>query len=163
MRCRNCVAALDLLRDGEAPRAPSPTGADLEPLVDRVRAGGLRVELVADDLGETPAAVQLAAYRIVQEALTNTTRHAHATRATVSVLHHVDGPNAGIEVIVADDGVGVHAQGHTDGRGLTGMRERATSLGGSFESGPGRLGGFEVRAHLPFTAPVGTRPSEVRP
>ncbi len=154
-------AALDLLRDSEAPRAPSPTGADLGSLVDRVRVGGLQVELIADDLGDTPAAVQLAAYRIVQEALTNTTRHAHATRATVSVLRHVDGPNAGVEVVVADDGVGVHGQDPTDGRGLTGMRERATSLGGSFESGPSRLGGFEVRAHLPSASTVAQTADEV--
>ena len=79
----------------------------------------------------------------------------------MSVLRHVDGPNAGVEVVVADDGVGVHGQHPTDGRGLTGMRERATSLGGSFESGPSRLGGFEVRAHLPSASTVAQTADEV--
>jgi len=160
---RELRAALDLLAAGDAPRAPSPTLADLDDLVDRVRAGGLQVELHVDDLRGAPAAVQLAGYRIVQEALTNTTRHARATRAVVTVSRQADNAQAGIEIVVDDDGVGtgpgtVAANG--DGRGLTGMRERATSLGGTFEAGIGPDGGFCVRAYLPLADETATSASE---
>ncbi len=146
---RELRAALDLLAAGDAPRAPSPTLADLDELVDRVRAGGLRVELHVDDVRGAPAAVQLAGYRIVQEALTNTTRHARATRARVTVSRRAGAPHDGIDVVVDDDGIGPGI-GSVDGRGLTGMSERATSLGGTFEAGAGTDGGFCVRAYLPL-------------
>ena len=92
-----------------------------------------------------PAAAELAVYRIIQEALTNITRHAQATRAIVRVDHR-----DGVTVEVIDDGVGGAA---VPGNGLVGMRERAAALGGTVDAGPGPTGGFRVRAHLPTVAP----------
>jgi signal transduction histidine kinase len=137
-------AALDLLRDdGAAPRAPSPRLADIATLVDTVRASGLDVRL---DMAEVPLdldePVQLAAYRIVQEALTNVTRHAHAARAEVALGYH-DGV---LTVTVSDNGVG--GAPPVAGNGLVGMRERAAALGGHVDAGP-RNGGFVVVGRLP--------------
>jgi signal transduction histidine kinase len=137
-------AALDLLRRGEdAPRAPSPVLADLDALVAGVRAGGLDVRLEHDDPAPPlPAAVELAAYRIVQEALTNVTRHARARHVNVR-LDYADG----VRIEVSDDGVGgaVHP-----GNGIVGMQERAAALGGRADADAGPEGGFRVVAHLPL-------------
>ncbi len=92
-----------------------------------------------------PAAVELAAYRIVQEALTNVTRHARATAVTVR-LGYVDG----VTVEVTDDGTGGPAD---PGNGITGMQERAAALGGTMAAGPAPGGGFRVTAHLPGRSP----------
>jgi signal transduction histidine kinase len=135
--------ALDVLRHGaDAPRSPAPTLADLGALVDGVRAGGIDIDVAVEGTARPlPAAVELAGYRIVQEALTNVTRHARADHVTVR-LEYSDGVN--IEVL--DDGVG----GSTEaGNGIVGMRERAGALGGSVVAGPRRGGGFRVAAHLP--------------
>jgi signal transduction histidine kinase len=137
-------SALDLLRSGEqAPLAPAPGLGDLADLIDGVRAGGLDVHLEhGAPPGPLPAAVELAAYRIVQEALTNVTRHARARTVRVRV-HHGD---AGTTVEVVDDGVGGPVR---PGNGIVGMRERAAALGGTVEAGPRPGGGFGVLAHLP--------------
>jgi signal transduction histidine kinase len=136
-------AALDLLRGGEqAPRAPEPRLTDLEALVAGVRASGLAVRLERDGPARPlPAAVELAAYRIVQEALTNVTRHAHAQGVTIHLRY-----DDGVTVEVTDDGIGGAAE---PGNGITGMCERATALGGTMEAGPGPGRGFRVLAHLP--------------
>jgi signal transduction histidine kinase len=136
--------ALDLLRGGEAAdRAPAPRLADLDALVDGTRATGLQVELLREgDAVALPADVELAAYRIVQEALTNVTRHARANRVTVRV-----GYQDGVTVEVVDNGVGGAANA---GNGIAGMRERAAALGGSVEIGPQPGSGFRVMAHLPL-------------
>jgi signal transduction histidine kinase len=135
--------ALDVLRRGDdAPRAPAPRLADIDALVDGVRASGLDVRLVHD--GPTPAlpaAVELAAYRIVQEALTNVTRHARARTATVRL-----DTSDGVTVEVTDDGLGGTGEA---GNGIVGMRERAAALDGTVEAGPRPGGGFRVTAHLP--------------
>jgi signal transduction histidine kinase len=89
--------------------------------------------------------VELAAYRIVQEALTNVTRHAQAHTVTVRVAY-----DDGLVVEVTDDGIGGPAG---SGNGIVGMRERAAALGGSVEAGPLAGGGFLVRAHLPIGSP----------
>ena len=140
---RELRGALDILRRGEAaPKAPAPTLADLDRLVATVRASGLDVRL--DDgphADALPAAVELAAYRIVQEALTNVSRHAAARSVTVRLRY---GPEVTVEVI--DDGVGGAASA---GNGITGMRERAAALGGAVEVGPAPGGGFRVSARLP--------------
>jgi len=134
--------ALDLLRRGDAPRAPAPRLDDLDTLVAGVRAGGLDARLEVDGrAGPLPAAVELAAYRIVQEALTNVTRHARADLVTVRL-----GYGDGVTVEVTDDGVGGPAG---PGNGITGMRQRAAALGGTVEAGPLPGGGFRVVAHLP--------------
>jgi signal transduction histidine kinase len=135
--------ALDVLRRGEAaPRTPAPRLDDLDSLVEGVRASGLDVRMEVDGtVRPFPAAVELAAYRIVQEALTNITRHANARHVTVRL-----GYDEAVDIEVLDDGVGGAAG---TGNGILGMRERAVALGGSVEAGPRRGGGFRVRAHLP--------------
>jgi signal transduction histidine kinase len=146
-------AALALLRGdgaGGAPRAPAPTLADHDQLVGTVRASGLVVRLERPDpLPVVAPAVELATYRIVQEALTNVTRHAHARHATVRLAHS----GGGIAVEVVDDGTGVDRHGDRDiepGNGIAGMRERAAALGGTVDAGPRPDGpGFRVRAELP--------------
>jgi signal transduction histidine kinase len=135
--------ALDVLRRGEAaPRSPAPTLDDLDSLIEGVRSSGLDVQIEVDgSVRPFPAAVELAAYRIVQEALTNITRHARARHVTVRLGYH-----DAVDIEVLDDGVGGLAQ---TGNGILGMRERAVALGGSVDAGPRRGGGFRVSAHLP--------------
>jgi signal transduction histidine kinase len=92
-----------------------------------------------------PPAVQLAAYRIVQEALTNVVRHSSATAAEVRLRR----AGAGLEITVDDDGDAVPPIER--GNGMRGMGERAAAVGGEFEAGPRASGGFRVRARLPVT------------
>ena len=142
-------AALDVLRRGEdAPRVPAPTLADLDALVGAVGAGGLDVQLDRDPLpAGLPAEVQLAAFRIVQESLTNVSRHARATRAAVRLRDD----SGTLTVEVEDDGTGPSSTGReaSAGMGLAGMRERAEALGGTLTAGPGPGGGFRIVAVLP--------------
>ena len=133
---------------GDVPeRRPLPGVADLALLVQRVREGGVDVRLeVTGRLDGLPTDVGAAAYRIVQESLTNVLRHAGADAATVVVR----AADAQLEVEVVDRGSG-GAPG-ADGSGIRGMRERATSLGGTVEAGPASGGGFRVRAVLPLSS-----------
>jgi signal transduction histidine kinase len=142
-----------LRADGDVPRAPAPTLRRADELRDQARAGGLAVTSDPDSLQDSasglPPNVDAAAYRVVQEALTNVVRHAQATRAAVTVRR---GPGQ-LEVVVQDDGIarGVGPQG----RGLLGMRERARALGGSVQAGPLPGRGFRVAVRFPVdTAPV---------
>ena len=142
-------SVLDILRAGEAaPRAPTAGLSDLDALVERTRGTGLMVEVSgADGLDGLPAGVDLAAFRIVQEALTNVVRHSGATRATVRLSRS---PGS-LVVEVDDNGHGPAGTGvDNGGRGLSGMQERVRALGGSLEAGarPGR--GFRVHARLPL-------------
>ncbi|MFG2577193.1 sensor histidine kinase [Streptomyces sp. NPDC048481] len=153
----NSRAALDELRatvgllrrpdDTSGARAPIPRLADLDRLADGFRASGLAVEVTRTG---TPAAqapaTELTAYRIVQEALTNSHKHAAATRAAVLLDH---GPRS-LRVTVTDDGRPGAAQGAGTGNGLIGMRERATAVGGTVTAGPLPEGGFRVVADLPL-------------
>jgi signal transduction histidine kinase len=109
--------------------------------VDGVRASGLEVHLSVDAGGPLPAAVELAAYRIVQEALTNVTRHAQASCVTVRIEH---GDDVVIEIV--DDGIGSLAGA---GSGIAGMRGRAAALGGVVQAGSAPGVGFRVIAKLP--------------
>lgn len=139
--------ALDVLRHGDdaAPLGPAPTLADLPGLVDGWRAGGVDVRLEGPgERPDLPATVELAAYRIVQEALTNVSRHASARSVTVRV-----GYDDGVRIEVLDDGVG---GGVVPGNGIRGMQERAAALGGRVEVGVRPGGGFRVTAHLPAGA-----------
>ncbi|MDT0399017.1 MULTISPECIES: sensor histidine kinase [Streptomyces] len=144
-------ATVGLLRqsgDPEAPTEPAPGLGRLDELAGTFRSAGLRVEVARTDEGTAlPAAVDLAAYRIIQEALTNVQKHAGTeARAEVSVVRV--GPH--IEVTVLDDGTGEdreHAPG--GGHGLLGMRERVTALRGTLTTGPRYGGGFRVHAILP--------------
>jgi signal transduction histidine kinase len=125
---------------------PQPGLAALESLVDQVRAAGLEVELKLDaDLGELPAGVDLSAYRIVQEALTNTLKHAQASRGGVRVKRSA----SELTLDISDDGAG-SSEESLEGHGLIGMQERAALLGGVLEAGPGKSGGFVVRARFPL-------------
>jgi signal transduction histidine kinase len=126
-------------------RTEPPPGIDQLPQLEaQVRAAGLAVTLSVTGGPDAPAAVGRTVYRIVQEALTNTMRHAAASRATVTVAL---GPDT-VSVEVTDDGRG---GAHTDGHGLCGMRERAAALGGTLEAGA-RGHGFRVAARLPTGA-----------
>ncbi|MGN6301975.1 MAG: sensor histidine kinase [Angustibacter sp.] len=135
---------VSLLRDdGDVPLAPQPTLEALPRLVATVT--GPQVTLaVSGDPRPLPAGVDLAAYRIVQEALTNVRRHAAAERCSVAVTYEPDG----VRVEVVDDGRSA-AAAPVPGHGLTGMRERACLYGGEVQAGPEPGGGFAVRAFLP--------------
>jgi signal transduction histidine kinase len=138
-------------RDGPVEYRPQPQLADLPELIERVRSGGVSVDLRAHgDVDDIGPASQLAAYRIVQESLTNVLKHAGRAMVTVTVER-----KAGeLTVSVEDDGRGAIATTDGKGRGLIGMRERVEAIGGSFDAGPRRSGGFEVRASIPLDISV---------
>ena len=152
-------SVLELLRHGAdgadgadgAPRAPAPGLDALDALVERTSAAGLPVTVeVTGAARPLPAAVGLAAYRIVQEALTNVTRHAgRPVTATVRLDYAPDQ----LTVEVTDDGPGAEDASGT-GSGLLGMAERAAALGGQLDAGPRPGGGFRVAARLPVRARV---------
>jgi signal transduction histidine kinase len=126
--------------------SPQPGLGAVDDLVARVRSAGLPVALRVDgELDDLPAGIDLSAYRIVQEALTNTLKHGHASRAEVDLRR----TPTGLELEIVDDGVGT-GNGQGAGRGLIGMRERANLVGGEVEAGPRPGGGFRVRARLPL-------------
>ncbi len=135
--------------DGTAGDRRPATGLDqLDALVARMGEAGLPVDLaIGGDRTSVPAAVDLAAYRVVQESLTNVARHAGPATAAVRVHYAPDA--VGLEI--ADDGKAQQADGAAPGgHGIAGMRERAAALGGTLEAGPRPEGGFRVRAHLPY-------------
>ncbi|MBE4735205.1 MULTISPECIES: sensor histidine kinase [Streptomyces] len=154
----NAVAALTELRrvlgvvraeDYEAPDAPQPTLADLDHLLANVREAGLTVDkVVTGAVRELPQGVELSAYRIVQEALSNTLRHAPGATARVEIgyvlgglgLRVVNGPSPEVTLVKS-----THGTGH----GLTGMRERVTMLNGEMTTGETEDGGYEVTVFLP--------------
>ncbi|MFE9449003.1 sensor histidine kinase [Streptomyces sp. NPDC006739] len=154
----NAVAALTELRrvlgvvraeDYEAPDAPQPTLADLEGLLTNVREAGPDVEkVVTGAVRELPQGVELSAYRIVQEALSNTLRHAPGASARVEIgyvlgglgLRIVNGPPPAPALVKPSPGAG---------HGITGMRERVSMLGGEMTAGPQEDGGYEVTVFLP--------------
>ncbi|WJV50757.1 sensor histidine kinase [Streptomyces flavofungini] len=152
---RELRATVGVLRDGRQPeRGPAPRLERLEELVERVRGAGLKVSLHVDTgRREVPQMVELAAYRIVQEALTNVIKHAGARHAAVSVVLAADRPDGDALVVeTTDDGPPAQAAAG-EGYGLIGVRERATAAGGSAEAGPVPGGGWRVRAVLPLEAP----------
>ncbi|WP_053134471.1 sensor histidine kinase [Streptomyces ambofaciens] len=157
----NAVAALTELRrvlgvvraeDYEVPDAPQPTLADLDGLLANVRDAGLSVEkAVTGAVRELPPGVELSAYRIVQEALSNTLRHAPGATARVEVsyvlgglgLRVVNGPLPATSFVKPSPGAG---------HGITGMRERVSMLNGEMTAAPTDDGGYEVAVFLPVTA-----------
>jgi len=135
--------------DENAPRSPAPSLDRLNELVEVTRAAGIPVTVqTVGEARSLPAAVDLAAYRIVQESLTNVARHASPATATVRIVHGTDG----LDIEVRDDGGAPAANGSSGGTGsgIAGMRERADALGGRLEAGPRPGGGFAVAAHLPY-------------
>ena len=142
---------LRLLRADDAQDSPNPTAADIPALVDRFRRAGLTVEPAEVDLGAEPlgAAVDLSVYRVVQEALTNSLKHAGGGPTRLHVADGEDGIS--IEVTSAQG----DAPGHSPqpasgaGQGLIGMRERVEMFGGTLQAGPGPDGSYEIRALIP--------------
>jgi signal transduction histidine kinase len=131
----------------EAPTlVPQPGLAHLDRLVARAREAGLPAELrIEGTPGALAPGIDLAAYRVVQEGLTNARKHSGAKRVEVVVRYEIDR----VELTVADDGRGA-AGGDGSGHGLVGMQERIALYGGELEAGPRAGGGYELRASLPF-------------
>jgi DNA-binding NarL/FixJ family response regulator/signal transduction histidine kinase len=151
---RELRAILNVLRqaDDADPTQPAPGTAQLEDLIAGARRSGLETTLtVTGDPVPLPAAVDLAAYRIIQESLTNTIRHAGPAAAVVALGYA--GHELRIDVTDTGRGQAVIA-GNGDGHGLAGMRERAAAVGGTVEAGPEPAGGFRVAARLPLTSTV---------
>jgi signal transduction histidine kinase len=144
-------ALVGVLRDQpeDTQLAPQPGLAQLDRLVAQTRAAGLEVRVHVEGAPRAlPEALDLSAFRVVQEALTNTLRHAHATRAEVLVRYGDDD----LELVVSDDGAANGAEPAVAGagRGLIGMRERVALFHGSLDVGRAATGGFRVRAILPI-------------
>ncbi|GAA3468946.1 MULTISPECIES: sensor histidine kinase [Nonomuraea] len=133
---------------GPPERGPQPGLRDLPALVDQMREAGLPIELEVEGASAVPAGLDLAAYRLVQEGLTNSLRHAGpGARARVSVRQ---APRE-LTLLVEDDGKGSSAeQADRTGHGLVGIRERVALYGGILRVGPRTGGGFEVRATFPL-------------
>jgi signal transduction histidine kinase len=135
------------LRDADDGRAPQPGLDDLDDLIARVRAAGVRVAVTREGTpGDWGPGAGLAVYRIVQEALTNVLKHGGPRAAAEVRLRYEDG---GVEVEVSDDGSPIAEARPGDGQGVTGMAERAAAYGGDVEAGPRADGpGWRVRARL---------------
>jgi len=145
-----------LAQDGESDvaLAPQPGVATLPQLAAQVTAAGVAIDLEVQGSGtNVPVGLDLSAYRIEQEALTNTLKHAHATTAAVRIRYRPDA----VEVEITDNGHPASPATQSpasggNGRGLIGMQERAAIFGGSLECGPQSAGGWGVRAYLPIAA-----------
>lgn len=145
---------LDMLRrdDEEVALAPQPSLAHLEALLENVRAAGLPVELrVEGQEPPLPPGIDLSAYRIIQEALTNALKHAGPARARVTVRYAADA----LELEIADDGPGAAHARDGVGHGLAGMGERVALHGGTLRTGSRPGGGYGVSVRLPFEAQWG--------
>jgi signal transduction histidine kinase len=143
---------LGVLREdtpGEADRAPQPGLDELDDLIDRAQATGTPIRLIRQGtVARLPLSIDLAAYRIVQEALTNARRHAPGADVDVELSYR----EQALHLHVRDHGPGAPGGEPIEGHGLMGMRERATLAGGTFSSGPAEGGGFEVDITLPTAA-----------
>ncbi|WP_328323826.1 MULTISPECIES: sensor histidine kinase [unclassified Streptomyces] len=156
---------LDTLRaPGAAPRAPAPGLDRLAELVEQASATGLTVDTVTEGVRrELPPGADLAAFRIVQEALTNVVRHSGSRSARVTLAY---APRQ-LVLRIEDEGPATGDDAGGSGNGLVGMRERAAALGGTIDAGPRPGGGFRVEAVIPFTggasAPRSAPPAEPPP
>ena len=137
-----------MLRDeGRDPLAPQPSLDDLSRLVAQLRSAGLPVELAVEgEKRRLPVGIELSAYRIVQESLTNCLKHAGEARATVRVRYDADA----LDLEITDTGAGSEAHESGSGHGLVGMRERVALCGGRFDASRRPGGGFAVRVQLPI-------------
>ena len=145
---------LGILRTGDEQLAigPQPGLASLRSLVEQVREAGLQVDLrIEGEPLQLPPGVDLSAYRIVQEALTNTLKHAGRAQAEVVVRYK----RSALELEIVDNGSGAPASVNGSGHGLIGMRERVALYGGVLETGTRNGGGYAVRASLPLTRGAG--------
>jgi signal transduction histidine kinase len=135
-----------LRSDATDPLTPQPGLDDLPTLVAQVREAGLPVQLeVEGERRELPVGIELSAYRIVQEALTNALKHAGKAQASVHIRSGVDS----LELAIVDDGAGAPAPVSSGGHGLVGIRERVALYGGRLDAGRRPSGGFAVRVLLP--------------
>ncbi|MBT2394570.1 sensor histidine kinase [Streptomyces sp. ISL-100] len=141
---------LDTLRaPGDAPRSPAPGLDRLTELVEQASGAGLTVEVVTEGVRSgLPPGADLAAFRIIQEALTNVVRHSGSRTARVRLGYAPDR----LDLRIDDDGPATGGDAGGSGNGLVGMRERAAALGGTIEAGPRPDGGFRVEATLPYRA-----------
>ena len=146
---RRMVGVMQLDGDGPGELTPQPGLAGLDRLVAQFEQEGLPITLrVEGERPELSTGVDLSAYRIVQEALANTLKHANGAHAEVVVRYVADR----VEVEIADNGPGLNGRGRTEGHTLVGMRERVALCGGTLETGPRDGGGCVVRARLPVGA-----------
>src|SRR5919202_3532391 len=146
---RRLLGVLHHGEDAAAERAPAPGMAQLDALVERSRAAGLAVELTVEgEPRSLPAGLDLAAYRVLQESLTNVLKHAGAAPTEVLVRWG----DEELELAVADRGPGPMSGGDGRGHGLVGMAERMRLYGGELHTGRRAGGGFEVRARIPLAA-----------
>ena len=150
---RDLRSTLGVLRDvngdDDSPRSPAPSLERLDELVASASAAGVTLTVsVHGQRRELPSGVDMAAYRIAQESVSNIVRHAGQTAGTITVRYSPDD----LSIQIDNDGGAVHLNGETagGGNGILGMRERATALGGELEAGPRPTGGFRVLARLPF-------------
>ncbi|WP_225859294.1 sensor histidine kinase [Streptomyces albicerus] len=156
---RELRTTLGVLRqvDEEAPTSPAPGLERIGELVESARVAGVDVRTtVTGARRPLPTEVDLAAYRIVQESLTNVTRHATATATTVTV--RIDQGPREVTVEITDNGRSPAAGSGAPGSGIAGMRERARALGGELSAGPRPGGGFAVRARLPYANGASPQP-----
>lgn len=146
----NLRSELESLRSpGAADRRPAPGLGDLERLTDRVRAGGIRLDVHVDpNLPPLPSTVDRAAYRVLQESLTNVLRHAAAATARIQVSWA-----DGIVLLEVTDTGTAGKPANAVGSGIRGMRAQVEALGGTLAAGPHPAGGFAVAARLPVPAP----------
>ena len=158
---REMRALLGVLREEDAPAAeqrsgaaPAPGLADLAELAARTTEAGVRVGLeVSGERPELSTGLELAAYRVVQEALTNVVKHAATDHCQVVVGYSPDG----LALEVSDEGAGAVGPAPTGGHGLVGMRERVAMYGGEFRAGPAPGRGFRVSAYFPSSPERGAR------
>lgn len=142
---------LGVLRSGDehTATAPQPGLDSLDTLLGQIRDTGLRVDLrIEGEPVALPAGIDLSAYRIVQEALTNTLKHAGRAEAEVIVRYET----GFVELEILDNGLGPQAHSNGSGHGIAGMRERVALYGGALETGSRNGHGFAIRARLPLTA-----------
>ncbi|MGH3397303.1 MAG: sensor histidine kinase, partial [Streptosporangiaceae bacterium] len=160
---RELRAILNVLRQADEadPTQPAPGLSQVDALIASAARAGLPTSLRRTGPPRPlPSEVDVAAYRIIRESLTNAIRHAGPAAATVWLAYD----EAGLRVEVADTGRGVAAAAGTPpGHGLIGMRERAAAAGGTLETGPGPDGGFRVAARFPAVAPAAGEPTPADP
>jgi signal transduction histidine kinase len=137
----------------DAPRSPAPGLGHLPELIEATRSSGLSVTTEVQGIKRPlPAAVDLAAYRIIQESVTNVTRHAGPARVTIRLCYTSDS----LQIEILDDGrpLANRSSSSGSGTGIAGMRERALALGGRLEAGRRTGAGFAVTAELPIREPA---------
>lgn len=145
--------------DDRAELTPQPGISQVGELLEQARASGLPVSFTVEGLPqELPGGADLAAYRVIQESLTNTRKHGGPSASASVTLRYCEDD---LMLCITDDGRGAAAAPEAGGHGLTGMRERAELYGGTVRSGPRPGGGYQVTATLPFTVPALPGPADL--